>query len=72
MYYQNYHFLLLQANIIESEIDIDPKHHKHLAARRAQTLKDVSDEFGGVTISLPKDHASSKVTIKGLSLNESL
>ena len=44
---------------------IDPKYHKHLAARRAQVLNDLSEEFGGVTISLPKDQASSKVAVKG-------
>ena len=51
---------------MESEILIDPKHHKHLASRRAQVLNDLSEEFGGVTISLPKDQTSNKVAIKGL------
>jgi len=53
------------SNIVESEMLIDPKHHKHLAARRAQILNDISDEFGGVTISLPKDQQSNKVAVKG-------
>jgi len=53
------------SNVVESEILIDPKHHKHLAARRAQVLNDLSEEFGGVTISLPKDQQSNKVAIKG-------
>jgi len=53
------------SNIVESEILIDPKHHRHLAARRAQVLNDISEEFGGVTISLPKDQTSNKVAVKG-------
>ncbi|XP_066928162.1 vigilin-like [Clytia hemisphaerica] len=53
------------SNVVESEILIDPKYHKHLAARRAQILNDLSEEFGGVTISLPKDQATSKVAVKG-------
>lgn len=44
---------------------IDPKHHKQLAARRAQVLRDIADEYGGVAISLPKDNLSSRVTLKG-------
>lgn len=53
------------SNIVESEILIDPKHFKHLAARRAQVLNDISEEFGRVTISLPKDQQSNKVSVKG-------
>jgi len=52
-------------NIIEDEVTIDPKHHKQLAARRAQVLRDIADEYGGVAISLPKDNLSSRVTLKG-------
>lgn len=53
------------SNVVESEVLIDPKHHKQLAARRAQILNDLSDEYGGVTISLPKDNSSNKVAVKG-------
>jgi len=52
-------------NITESEVSIDPKHHKHFVARRAQVLNDISDEFGGVNISLPKDLTSPIITLKG-------
>jgi len=52
-------------NIVQSEVSVDPKHHKHFVARRAQVLNDISDEFGGVNISLPKDLASSKISLKG-------
>lgn len=52
-------------NIIESELNVDPKHHKHFVARRAQVLNDISDEYGGVNISLPKDLTSPKIALKG-------
>lgn len=52
-------------NITESELNVDPKHHRHFVARRAQVLNDISDEFGGVNISLPKDQTSSIITLKG-------
>jgi len=52
-------------NIVESDVTVDPKHHKHFVARRAQVLNDISDEFGGVNISLPKDLTSPKISLKG-------
>lgn len=58
-------FLFFKDNVVEGDVSIDPKHHKYLASRRAQVLRDVADEYGGVSISLPKDNCSSKVTLKG-------
>merc|ERR1719462_847549 len=52
-------------NIVESDVTVDPKHHKHFVARRAQVLNDISDEFGGVNISLPKDLTSPIIALKG-------
>jgi len=52
-------------NIVESELTVDPKHHRHFVARRAQVLNDISDEFGGVNISLPKDLTSPQISLKG-------
>lgn len=52
-------------NVVEGEVLIDPKHHKYFVARRAQVLRDVSDEYGGIQISLPKDSKSNKVSLKG-------
>jgi len=52
-------------NITESEVSVDPKHHRHFVARRAQVLNDISDEFGGVNISLPKDLTSPIIALKG-------
>ena len=58
-------FFILQNNITESEVSVDPKHHRHFVARRAQVLNDISDEFGGVNISLPKDLTSPIIALKG-------
>lgn len=52
-------------NVVESELDIDCKHHKHFVARRAQVLRDLADEFGGVTVSFPREPNATRVTIKG-------
>jgi len=52
-------------NITESDVSVDPKYHRHFVARRAQVLNDISDEFGGVNISLPKDLTSPIISLKG-------
>lgn len=53
-------------NIVESEIAVPPKYHKHFVAKRGEVLYRISDECGGVTISFPKSGVDSdKVTIKG-------
>lgn len=55
-----------QDNIIESEIKIDPKHHRHFVARRGQVLRDIAEEYGGVTVSFPRSGIQSDiVTLKG-------
>jgi len=52
-------------NIIESVVNIDPKHHRHFVSRRAQVLRDIADEFGGVAVSFPREQDSDRVTVKG-------
>lgn len=53
-------------NVVEGEVMIDKKHHKYFATRKGQVLKDVIDEYGGVQISMPKEHENSnKFTLKG-------
>uniref|UniRef100_H2ZHB1 K Homology domain-containing protein n=1 Tax=Ciona savignyi TaxID=51511 RepID=H2ZHB1_CIOSA len=53
-------------NIIEIETEIDQKHHKYFVARRGAVLRDIADEFGGVTVSFPRiGDQSSTVRIKG-------
>lgn len=56
---------MLQDNIIEDTVDIDPKHHSHFTSKRAAVLRDITEEFGGVSISMPREPNSSVVTLKG-------
>jgi len=53
-------------NIAEGEVNVDPKHHRHFVQRRGQVLQEISDQYGGVTISFPRNGAnSSRVVLKG-------
>ncbi|KAL4221822.1 hypothetical protein ACF0H5_020076 [Mactra antiquata] len=53
-------------NIVEGEVLVDPKHHKHFVARRGQVLREIGDEYGGVTVSFPRSGVKSeRVVIKG-------
>lgn len=53
-------------NIIEGEINIDPKHHRHFVARRGGVLNRIADECGGVQISFPRAGVDSdRVILKG-------
>jgi predicted PilT family ATPase len=53
-------------DIVEGEIDVDPKHHRHFVARRGEVLRVIADDYGGVTVSFPRSGVkSSKVTLKG-------
>lgn len=46
--------LSLSDNITEGEVLVDPKHHKHFVARRGEVLRRISDDYGGVLISFPR------------------
>ncbi|KFM62860.1 Vigilin, partial [Stegodyphus mimosarum] len=47
-------------------VEVDPKHHRHFVARRGEVLKQIGDEFGGVTVSFPKNGSNiSTVCLKG-------
>ncbi|XP_034942001.1 vigilin [Chelonus insularis] len=53
-------------NIVEDEITIDPKHHKHFLTRRSGVLSRIVDECGGVQVFFPKVGSDSdRVTLKG-------
>lgn len=53
-------------NTTESEMTVEPKHHKHFVARRGEVLHRIIDECGGVTISFPRSgEQSDKVVLKG-------
>lgn len=53
-------------NVIEEEIVVDPKYHKHFVAKRGELLHRISEDCGGVSISFPRVGTDSdKVIIKG-------
>ncbi|XP_061189597.1 vigilin-like [Saccostrea echinata] len=53
-------------NVVEGEMQVDPKHHRYFVARRGEVLKHIADEFGGVTVSFPRSGVKSdRVVIKG-------
>lgn len=57
---------MLQDNVIEDTMSVDPKHHRYFVARRGQVLRDLADEYGGVMVSFPRTGSQSeKVTLKG-------
>lgn len=59
-------FFLLQDNVVEDTMNVDPKHHRYFVARRGQVLRDLADEYGGVMVSFPRTASQSdKVTLKG-------
>jgi len=54
------------ANIVEVEINIDPKHHRYFTSRRAEALQQIARDCGGVSASFPRAASnSSKVVLKG-------
>jgi hypothetical protein len=55
-----------QDNIVESDMSVEPKHHRHFVARRGDVLHRISDECGGVMISFPRPGVQSdRVVLKG-------
>jgi len=53
-------------NVTEETMTVDPGHHKYFTNKRGEILRQIGDEFGGVTISFPRHGVDSdKVTLKG-------
>lgn len=50
-------------NVVETEIKVDPKYHRHFVAKRGQVLRDLADEFDGVTVSFPRSGTYSETVI---------
>lgn len=51
--------------IVEDTVQIDHRHHAHFVARRGNFLRQLADEFGGVSVSFPRDKDNSRVVLKG-------
>lgn len=55
-------------NTSESTVQVPQKHHLHFVARRGEVLRQLGDQYGGVSISFPRNGSNSDVvTIKGAS-----
>ncbi|XP_041034797.1 vigilin isoform X3 [Carcharodon carcharias] len=53
-------------NVIEDLMIVDPKYHRHFVARRGQVLREIAEEYGGVTVSFPRTGVQSdRVMLKG-------
>uniref|UniRef100_A0A8D2LK08 Vigilin n=1 Tax=Varanus komodoensis TaxID=61221 RepID=A0A8D2LK08_VARKO len=53
-------------NVIEDSMLVDPKYHRHFVARRGHVLREIAEEYGGVTVSFPRTGVQSdRVTLKG-------
>jgi len=51
---------------VELEMHVDPKHHRHFVARRGEMLQEISQQYGGVTVSFPRSGVDSdRVVLKG-------
>ncbi|KAL5013772.1 hypothetical protein ScPMuIL_008042 [Solemya velum] len=56
----------VRRDIVEAQISVDPKHHRHFVARRGEVLRHIAEEYGGVTVSFPRSGVKSdKVVLKG-------
>ncbi|XP_071529081.1 vigilin isoform X2 [Panulirus ornatus] len=52
--------------IVEDTMTVDPKHHRHFVARRGEVLRQIAEQYGGVTVSFPRSGVQSdRVTLKG-------
>lgn len=53
-------------SVVELEMQVEPKYHRHFVARRGELLHEISDQYGGVTVSFPRSGVdSSRVVLKG-------
>ncbi|MBN3310667.1 VIGLN protein, partial [Amia calva] len=53
-------------NVVEDVMVVEPRYHRHFVARRGQVLREIAEEYGGVTVSFPRTGVQSdRVTLKG-------
>ena len=48
-----------QDNVIEETMTVDAKHHRYFVAKRGEILRNIGEEFGGVTVSFPRPGVTS-------------
>ena len=49
--------------LVEDTMTVDPKHYRHFVARRGEVLHQIMEQYGGVTISLPRSNVQSDQVI---------
>lgn len=55
-----------KTQLVEINMDVDQKWHRHFVGRGANVLHEIQDQCGGVIVSFPKQNTgSTKVIIKG-------
>jgi transcription antitermination factor NusA-like protein len=53
-------------NVVEEEMLVDQRHHRHFVSRKCEVLHQVAEEHGGISISFPRFGVKSdKVVLKG-------
>ncbi|XP_031707463.1 vigilin [Anarrhichthys ocellatus] len=53
-------------DVVEDNMVVDVRHHRHFVCRRGQVLRELAEEYGGVAVSFPRTGANSqRVTLKG-------
>lgn len=53
-------------SLVQEQLEVDPKHHRHFIVRGAEVLKDIQTQCGNCQISFPKQETGeSIVTLKG-------
>lgn len=53
-------------SVEEITMVVDPKHHRHFVSKRGEVLRQIAEEFGGVSVSFPRlGTQSDKVLLKG-------
>ncbi|KAF7705638.1 hypothetical protein HF521_020924 [Silurus meridionalis] len=53
-------------DVIEDSMVVDPRHHRHFVCRRGQVLRELTEEYGGITVSFPRTGTHSDcVSLKG-------
>eukprot|EP00096_Caligus_rogercresseyi_P014501 TRINITY_DN700_c0_g1_i6.p1 TRINITY_DN700_c0_g1~~TRINITY_DN700_c0_g1_i6.p1 ORF type:complete len:1348 (+),score=556.54 TRINITY_DN700_c0_g1_i6:85-4128(+) len=52
--------------IVEDTLNVDPKYHRHFVSRRGEVIRQIGEEFGGVSVSFPRNGVPGDiVTLKG-------
>lgn len=53
-------------DVVEDNMVVEPRHHRHFVCRRGQVLRELAEEYGGVAVSFPRTGThSQRVTLKG-------